>query len=99
MYRFTVLRLHPSSPAIRFNPQPSSCSRTIAETSSGISITSPRGAKFRGDPCPCNIAVNLLLRGGSVLHVVRGSVFHVARHIGSFSPIKPLGQEALDPVV
>src|SRR5512134_1626059 len=82
MYRFTVVRLQPNSAAIRFVPQPLSCSRTIAETSSGISMTSPREAKSRGDPCPFpNIPLNPppFVRG-PLLHVVRGPVFHVARY-------------------
>jgi hypothetical protein len=40
-YRRTVMWLQPSSDAIRWTPQPSEFSRTIAATSSGSRIPSP----------------------------------------------------------
>jgi hypothetical protein len=41
-HRRTVLRAHPSSAAIRLEPQPRAFSRNIADTSSGAFITSLR---------------------------------------------------------
>jgi hypothetical protein len=78
-----LFRLHPNAPAIRFVPQPSLCNRTTAATSSGTSILSPHGSNPRGELCSSNISVIPPPSGGVSSDVVRGSVFHVARHPGN----------------
>ena len=48
--RRTVLRAHPSSPAIRFEPQPNAFNRSIADTSGTCIISlrwSPTGSNRR----------------------------------------------------
>jgi len=49
--RFTVLREHPSSLAIRFVPQPRACSASIADTSSGVRISILRDNPARERSC------------------------------------------------
>ena len=45
----TVFREQPSSVTIRFDPHPNAFSRSVADTSSGAFITSPRrSSKARG---------------------------------------------------
>jgi hypothetical protein len=71
----------PSSAAIRFAPQPNSFNFTIAATSSGVRIISPRTSSTCGLVCTfIGISKDLLLhlRRGSVPVVVRGSVYGVA---------------------
>jgi hypothetical protein len=55
-FRFTVFRLHPNAPAIRFVPQPNRFNYTIDATSSGQHPLPPR-IQPRGELCPSNISV------------------------------------------
>src|SRR6185437_14540323 len=48
---------------------------------------SPRPDTSGGETCPSNISFILLFRGGPVLHVVSGSVFHVARDLSRLLPL------------
>ena len=65
-YRFTVVRLHPNSAAIRFDPQPSSASRSITATSSGVSIRSSPAVVAGERESPVRNISRSFVEGGSV---------------------------------
>ena len=77
-----MVRLHPNSPAIRFDPQPSSASRSITATSSGVSIRSSPAviAGEREVSCP-NISPPS--SKGVSFHVARRPVCRVTDIVGA----------------
>src|SRR5215210_5296996 len=83
--------LHPNSRAIRLMPQPSAFSRSIAATSSGVRISSPRGTSARETTWFSSDLIStssLTHARGPVPSVARGPVLHVARYeLGAMAPI------------
>ena len=83
--------LIPSSLAIRLFPQPSDDNCKILSTTLGGSIgclLSP--VKTAEILSVCMLTLTLSVGGGSILNVVKGSVYAVARHSGKFLRTKGL---------